>query len=89
MYLEVNEWEEGPVLFMGKFLMTFTGVIDSYHSDVLRNDTATPTWLRSVGYQNNSLNVAYTSASTASWTIGSSILIATLASSQLFLYFCL
>ncbi|KAJ5998944.1 hypothetical protein N7451_006754 [Penicillium sp. IBT 35674x] len=88
MYLEVNEWEEGPVLFMGKFLMTFTGIIDSYHSDVLRNDTATPTWLRSVGYQNNSLNVAYTSTSTATWTMGSLTLTAILASSQVVLFLC-
>ncbi|KAJ5667434.1 hypothetical protein N7507_003298 [Penicillium longicatenatum] len=37
MYLEANDWEEGPVLFTGKSLMTFAGVIDSYHSDVLKN----------------------------------------------------
>lgn len=45
--------------FAGQFVMTFSGVIDSYHSDVLRNDTATPTWLRTVGYGNNSLNIGY------------------------------
>jgi hypothetical protein len=81
MYLEVNDWEESPVLFTAKSLMTFAGVIDSYHSDVLKNDTSTPSWLRSVGYQNNSLNIAYKSASTASWAIGSLTLTATLVSS--------
>jgi len=88
-YPDVGDWEKGPVPFTGKFLMTFAGVIDSYHSDVLNNDTSTPTWLRSVGYQNNSLNVAYTSASTTSWTMGSMILTAILASSQVVLFLCL
>ncbi|KAJ5538555.1 hypothetical protein N7494_008034 [Penicillium frequentans] len=50
-------------VFGGTFVMSFEGVIDRYHSDVLRDDTGTPTWLRTVGYQNNSLNVGYTTTS--------------------------
>ncbi|KAJ5803279.1 uncharacterized protein N7503_005729 [Penicillium pulvis] len=54
---------ETEMTLVGKFVMNFSGVIDSYHSDILRNDTETPTWLRTVGYQNNSLNVGYTTTS--------------------------
>ncbi|KAJ5797636.1 uncharacterized protein N7503_006932 [Penicillium pulvis] len=52
---DVDSWYGN--VFGGTFVMSFEGVIDKYHSDVLRNDTDTPTWLRTVGYQNNSLNV--------------------------------
>ncbi|KAJ5734938.1 uncharacterized protein N7483_000063 [Penicillium malachiteum] len=36
-------YQEGCVAFAGEFTITFSGVIDLYHSDALRNDTATPT----------------------------------------------
>lgn len=49
------------MLVVGGMKVSFLGVLDAYHSDVLANDTATPTWLRTVGFQNNSLNVGYTS----------------------------
>lgn len=58
-------------VFGGTFTMSFEGVIDRYHSDVLRNDTDTPTWLRTVGYQNNSLNVGYTTTSGSNQVIRS------------------
>ncbi|KAJ5703238.1 hypothetical protein N7488_010786 [Penicillium malachiteum] len=80
--------EVGDVEFAGEFTLTFEGVIDTYHSDVLRNDMATPTWLRTVGYQNNSLNVGYTTSSSASgqmvglWSLAMIILL-----SQMLLFF--
>ncbi|KAJ5611605.1 hypothetical protein N7528_008710 [Penicillium herquei] len=52
-------------VFAGTFVLSFLGVIDSYHSDILKNDTATPTWIPTVGYNNNSLNVGYTNATTS------------------------
>ncbi|SPB51421.1 unnamed protein product [Aspergillus niger] len=53
------------VLVVGKMKLSFLGVLDAYHSDVLANNTATPTWLRTVGFQNNSLNVGYTSTASS------------------------
>ncbi|PYI08305.1 hypothetical protein BO78DRAFT_339471 [Aspergillus sclerotiicarbonarius CBS 121057] len=53
------------LLTVGKFKLSFSGVLDAYHSDVLANNTATPTWLRTVGFQNNSLNVGYTSVASS------------------------
>lgn len=49
----------------GMAKIRFSGVIDQYHSDVLVNDTSTPTWLRTVGFQNNSANIGYYSAASA------------------------
>ncbi|KAH8705946.1 hypothetical protein BGW36DRAFT_354333 [Talaromyces proteolyticus] len=47
----------------GKFKIRFSGVVDNYHSDVLVEDSPTPEWLRSVGFNNNSLNIGYNKAS--------------------------
>ncbi|RAK98114.1 uncharacterized protein BO80DRAFT_427633 [Aspergillus ibericus CBS 121593] len=58
------------VLAVGKLKLTFLGVLDAYHSDVLVNTTDTPTWLRTVGFQNNSLNVGYTSVASGSSVLG-------------------
>lgn len=49
--------------FQGKIHITFSGVIDTYHSDVLVNNSATPTWLPTVGFNNNSMNIDYTKQS--------------------------
>lgn len=46
----------------GKMKISFLGRIDSYHSDVLVNDSSTPTWKRSVGFNNNTLNVGDTTS---------------------------
>jgi hypothetical protein len=54
----------GSTVVWGKFSLTLSGVIDKYHSDVLRNDTSTPAWLPTVGYNNNSANFGYTTKST-------------------------
>ncbi|KAJ5976569.1 hypothetical protein N7481_010276 [Penicillium waksmanii] len=50
----------------------FHGVIDSLQSDVMVNDSDTPVWLRSVGLNNNSLNIQYNTAMNAKseWGIG-------------------
>lgn len=56
----------GSTVVWGEFSLTLSGVIDKYHSDVLRNDTTTPTWLPTVGYNNNSANIGYTTQSTGS-----------------------
>lgn len=58
--------DEGQV--PGQFRLTFSGVIDKYHSDILRNDTSIPTWLRTVGFNNNSENIGYTNTSSGSTT---------------------
>jgi hypothetical protein len=87
LYWIQGVWEEYNVMLAGEFSMTFSGLIDLYHSDVLRNDTATPTWLRTVGYQNNSLNVGYISASARNQLFGSSLLAGMLALAQVVLFF--
>ncbi|KAJ5698114.1 hypothetical protein N7462_000119 [Penicillium macrosclerotiorum] len=64
---------KGPDVTMGKISIKFEGVIDSYHSDVLVNNSATPTWLKSVGFGNNSMNIGNGSTLSAgprqSWVV--------------------
>ncbi|KAJ5407708.1 hypothetical protein N7509_001591 [Penicillium cosmopolitanum] len=43
----------------GRFKVSFSGVIDPYHSDILVNTSSTPSWLRTVGFGNNSMNIGY------------------------------
>ncbi|KAJ5116919.1 hypothetical protein N7456_001267 [Penicillium angulare] len=43
----------------GKLKLSFGGKIDTYHSDVLVNDSSTPSWERTVGFNNNSANIGY------------------------------
>ncbi|CAI7623301.1 unnamed protein product [Penicillium pancosmium] len=50
-------WEDGDV--QGRFKVSFSGVIDPYHSDILVNTSSTPSWLRTVGFGNNSMNIGY------------------------------
>jgi hypothetical protein len=73
-------------MFAGKLIMNFSGVIDHYRSDILRNDTDTPTWVRTVGYQNNSLNVGYTTVSAGNQLTGSSLLATMLVLSQVLVF---
>ncbi|KAJ5743837.1 hypothetical protein N7533_008707 [Penicillium manginii] len=56
----------GPDEVQGKIKVSFFGVIDSYHSDTLVNSSSTPTWLRTVGFGNNSANIGYDSGSLSS-----------------------
>lgn len=65
--------ETGPVGFEGEFKLSFAGVIDRYHSNVLKNDTDTPTWIRTVRFNNNSMNIGYSEAGRLSrpgWVVG-------------------
>lgn len=41
----------------GYIYFTFEGVMDSYHSDILDMDNTSLTWLRTVGFGNNTLNI--------------------------------
>jgi len=41
----------------GTIRFTFNGVLDAYHSDVLDMNASSPTWLRTVGFCNNTLNI--------------------------------
>ncbi|KAF3399098.1 hypothetical protein DPV78_006789 [Talaromyces pinophilus] len=59
----------------GQFRLTFSGVIDKYHSDVLRNYTSTPSWLRTVGFNNNSENTGYTNTTSGSSHLMGSLLL--------------
>lgn len=45
----------------GKIKILFFGVTDPYHPDALVNTSTTPTWLRTVGFGNNSMNIGYNS----------------------------
>ena len=45
------------VAVTGDIQIRFRGVLDTYHSDVLDVNASSPTWLRTVGFGNNSLNV--------------------------------
>lgn len=57
----------GPDSVQGKIKIAFLGVIDPYHSDMLMNNSATPTWLRTVGFNNNPLNIGYDSGGSHGW----------------------
>ncbi|KAJ5323957.1 hypothetical protein N7476_002557 [Penicillium atrosanguineum] len=54
-----------PGSIMGRIQMRFSGILDAYHSDVLDVNSSTPTWLRTVGFGNNSLNIANDSKGTS------------------------
>ena len=81
----------GNVSFQGSIKIRFQGVIDPYHSDVLVNDSATPTWLRTVGYGNNSANIGYESEAQgrpglALWSVAFQTLLVLFLSSITFVY---
>ncbi|PWY92999.1 hypothetical protein BO94DRAFT_460703 [Aspergillus sclerotioniger CBS 115572] len=69
-YFYGSPYNTGELLTVGKFRLSFSGVLDAYHSDVLVNNTATPTWLRTVGFNNNSQNVGYTGAASGPYVAG-------------------
>lgn len=60
-YLIKNETQRLDIggSVMGTFQLHFHGVLDTYHSDVLDVNSTSPTWLRTVGFGNNSMNVGY------------------------------
>lgn len=57
----------GPDSIQGRIKMTFLGIIDPYHSDQLVNNNAAPAWVRTVGFNNNALNIGYSSGGSHSW----------------------
>lgn len=68
--LSLQGYAEGSLtdesrLYVGEFRLTLSAVIDEYHSDILQNDTSAPTWLRTVGNNNNPANIGYTSGDSA------------------------
>ncbi|KAJ5876505.1 uncharacterized protein N7529_002089 [Penicillium soppii] len=58
----------------GTIRFTFKGDLDLYHSDVLNMSTTVPTWLRTVGFGNNSMNVGYTSDGQGRPRVGAAII---------------
>lgn len=55
-YIGGSNGELGPAV-QGTIRFKFNGVLDAYHSDVLDMNASSPTWLRTVGFGNNTLNV--------------------------------
>jgi hypothetical protein len=53
-------------IVQGRIKVTFAGVIDPYYSDIMVTDRATPSWLRTVGFNNNSQDFGFTMTSSAS-----------------------
>jgi hypothetical protein len=51
----------------GKIKISYYGVIDPYHSDILVNTSATPTWLGTAGFGNNSMNIGYENGGALGW----------------------
>lgn len=47
----------------GHIQVRFSGVLDTYNSDILDVNSTEPAWLRTVGFGNNSLNIADSSNS--------------------------
>ncbi|KAK4868030.1 hypothetical protein LT330_007689 [Penicillium expansum] len=45
----------------GAIQIRFRGVVDAYNSDILNVNSTAPAWLRTVGFGNNSLNIANSS----------------------------
>lgn len=57
----------------GQITISFLGFIDAYHSDTLVNNSASPTWIRTVGFGNNSLNIGYSNHTSAASCAGSRV----------------
>ncbi|KAJ5604868.1 hypothetical protein N7510_010022 [Penicillium lagena] len=55
-YIGGSNGELGSAV-QGTIRFTFNGVLDAYHSDVLDMNASSPTWLRTVGFGNNTLNI--------------------------------
>jgi hypothetical protein len=59
------DFNEDDLFVPGRAKLSFSGVTDTYHSDVLVNDSATPSWERSIGFGNDSANVGYNGTDTS------------------------
>lgn len=62
---DTGYYDEVPstISVQGTIRFTIEGLLDTYHSDVLSMNDTKPTWLRTVGFSNNSLNIGYSSDS--------------------------
>ncbi|KAJ5380872.1 Transcription factor [Penicillium cataractarum] len=63
----------------GTIRLTFKGELDTYHSDVLDMNTTTPTWLRTVGFGNNSMNAGYASGGYGRPGVGAGVIVVLLS----------
>ncbi|KAL6918848.1 hypothetical protein FSHL1_002844 [Fusarium sambucinum] len=57
-HIHPNQTSAGPSA-QGFLRVRFSGVLDEYHSDTLSLNGSTPTWLRTVGFSNDSSNIGY------------------------------
>ncbi|CEI63705.1 unnamed protein product [Fusarium venenatum] len=64
-YIHPNQTRRGPSA-QGFLRVRFSGVLDEYHSDTLNLNGSTPTWLRTVGFSNDSSNIGYSETSESS-----------------------
>ncbi|KAF4452588.1 hypothetical protein F53441_4607 [Fusarium austroafricanum] len=62
-YVRINGPDRSPMLgepnVKGYIQVRFSGALDAYHSDSLSLDGKTPSWLRTVGFKNDSSNIGY------------------------------
>ena len=71
----------------GTIGFTFRGALDAYHSDILNTNSSSPTWLRTVGFGNNSLNIDNSSAATRLYPAGGQWAITAIIAISVFILF--
>ncbi|GKU08321.1 hypothetical protein FLAG1_08072 [Fusarium langsethiae] len=64
-----NQTSQGPTAH-GFLRVRFSGALDAYHSDSLSLNGSTPSWLRTVGFSNNSFNIGYSESSVEKLHLG-------------------
>ncbi|UZP32330.1 hypothetical protein NXS19_000146 [Fusarium pseudograminearum] len=64
-----NQTSQG-ITVSGLLRVRFSGVLDAYHSDTLSLKDSTPTWLRTVGFSNDSSNIGYIESSAGKLYLG-------------------
>jgi hypothetical protein len=73
-YIGGSEGELGTSI-QGTIQFTFNGALDAYHSDELNMNTSSATWLRTVGFGNNSLNIRNSAAGRLGPSLGATTMI--------------
>lgn len=63
----------GPAV-IGYMSVRFSGVLDEYHSDTLSLNGSTPSWVRTVGFGNDSSNIGYGESSSARKAVSGPVL---------------
>lgn len=69
-----NTFDTTDIEAQGQIKISFSGVIDTYHSDELVRDSATPTWLRTVHLQNRTMDEYESSAASEKDVAGAWVL---------------